>query len=165
MRIIATIAAAILFCGCALTIAMLAPAGYLNANAADALAVNLANALVMDGDTIRVQGLKPSIRLMGYTSPATKAVCANERALGAKAKARLYDMIETGPAALQIVPCACPPKTEGTGLCNYGRACGILTVNGVDVAKTLIAEQLAIPYVCGATSCPQISTPTRWCSK
>jgi micrococcal nuclease len=163
MRIIATIAAAVLFCGCVLTIAVLAPTGYLDVNAADTLAVDLANALVMDGDTIRVQGVKPSIRLMGYTSPATKAVCANERALGAKAKARLYDMIETGPAALQIVPCACPPKTEGTGLCNYGRACGILTVNGVDVAKTLIAEQLAIPYVCGATSCPQISTP--WCSK
>jgi micrococcal nuclease len=161
MRMIATIAAAVLFCGCVLMIAVLAPIGYLDANAADVLAVNLANAIVMDGDTIRVQGVKPSIRLMGYTSPATKAVCPNERALGLKAKARLYDMIETGPASLQLVPCACPPKTEGTGLCNYGRACGILSVNGIDVSKTLIGEQLAIPYVCGATSCPP--TPTPWC--
>ncbi|MDF2119567.1 thermonuclease family protein [Roseiarcaceae bacterium H3SJ34-1] len=159
MRMIAMIAAAVLFCGCAIASAVLAPIGY--ANAADALAVDLSNALVMDGDTIRVQGVKASIRLMGYTSPATKAVCPNERALGLKAKARLYDMIETGPATLQLVPCACPPKTEGTGLCNYGRACGILSVNGVDVGKTLIAEQLAVPYVCGATSCPPIQTP--WC--
>lgn len=163
MKPLAMVASAGLFSGCALMIAFLAPAGYLDARAAETLDVNHANAIVMDGDTIRVQGVKPSIRLMGYTSPATKAVCPNERALGAKAKARLYDMIETGPATLQLVPCACPPKTEGTGLCNYGRACGILTVKGVDVAKTLVGEQLAVATLCGATSCPAVATP--WCKK
>jgi len=163
MKPFAVIAAAVLFCGCALVTAVLTPTAYLGAHAAETLDLSLVNTIVMDGDTIRVQGVKASVRLIGYTSPATKAVCTNERALGAKAKARLYEMIETGPATLQLVPCACPPNTEGTGLCNYGRACGILSVKGVDVGKTLVAEQLAIPYVCGATSCPPISTP--WCKK
>jgi len=152
---------AALFGGSAFMIAALAPSGHPRAYAAEAQAVDPANLLVMDGDTIRVKGIKPSIRLTGYTSPATKAACPNERTLGAKAKERLYDLVQTGPVTLRLVPCACPAGTEGSGLCNYGRSCGILTVNGVDVGKTLIYENLAIPLVCGPTSCPAVSTP--WC--
>jgi endonuclease YncB( thermonuclease family) len=147
--------------GCALMIGTPAPTSQSRAQAAEARSVDPANLLVMDGDTIRVKGIKPSIRLSGYTSPATKGACANERALGAKAKERLYDLAQTGPMSLQLIPCSCPAGTEGTGLCNYGRSCGILSVNGVDVAKTLISENLAMPLVCGATSCPVVSTP--WC--
>jgi len=33
--------------------------------------------------------------------------------------------------------------TEGTRWCNYGGACGYLTVDGYDVGDTLLAENLA----------------------
>jgi hypothetical protein len=45
--------------------------------------------------------------------------------------------------------------------CNHGRACGTLRSNGRDVGAILIAEGLAVPFVCGATSCPK--TPRPWC--
>jgi len=38
--------------------------------------------------------------------------------------------------------------------CNYGRACGYLTV-GQDVSDALIAENLAHPLICGQFSCPK----------
>jgi hypothetical protein len=39
--------------------------------------------------------------------------------------------------------------------CNYGRACGVLTVEGEDVGNILMAENLAHPYECGRYSCPR----------
>lgn len=44
--------------------------------------------------------------------------------------------------------------------CNYGRACGVLTARGRDVAAIMIGEGLARPYLCGATICPRRAT---WC--
>jgi len=44
---------------------------------------------------------------------------------------------------LQLVDCSCRPGTEGTRWCNYGCACGYLTVDGHDVGDTLLAENLA----------------------
>jgi micrococcal nuclease len=38
--------------------------------------------------------------------------------------------------------------------CNYGRACGYLTVDGQDVGDVLIAEHLAHLLACGKYSCP-----------
>jgi hypothetical protein len=63
--------------------------------------------------------------------------------------------VASGGLDLRLVPCACRPGTEGTPRCNYGRACGILTVGGRDVAGLLIREKLARPYYCGRTSCPR----------
>jgi hypothetical protein len=48
---------------------------------------------------------------------------------------------------------------EGTNTCNFGRRCGTLQVNGVDVGATLISEGLAVRFVCGATSCPKLPRP------
>ena len=61
----------------------------------------------------------------------------------------------------QQVACSCPPGTEGTNACNFGRRCGTLRVNGVDVGATLIGEGLAVRFACGATSCPTLPRP--WC--
>jgi micrococcal nuclease len=117
---------------------------------------------VVDGDTIRLQGQRQAIRLVGFNAPETQgAACPRERAVGLRATARLIDLIDDGPATLQIVPCACPAGTQGTDRCNYGRKCGILAIEGVDVGKTLIAEGLAVPFVCSGTRCP--ATPRPWC--
>ena len=108
---------------------------------------------VVDGDTIGVRGQQ--YRLVGFDTPETvSAKCHRERELGTRATARLRQLVTQGGLRLQRVPCACPSGTEGTGSCNYGRWCGMLTVGGRDVGPILIAEGLARSYVCGRTSCP-----------
>ena len=116
---------------------------------------------VLDGDTIRHQGF--TVRLVGFNAPETgqRAACAAERTLGYQATRRLSDLVRTGKLDFQFVACSCPPGTEGTQQCNFGRRCGSLTVNGRDVGGILIAERLAVPFKCGATRCP--ATPRPWC--
>ena len=46
-------------------------------------------------------------------------------------------------------------------LCNYGRECGTLKAGSHEVGAILIAEGLAVPFVCGKTRCP--ATPRPWC--
>jgi micrococcal nuclease len=131
---------------------------------ADVEAVDPTLIRVVDGDTIRIEGQRSAIRLVGFNAPETQgAACPSERAMGLRATARLIDLIDGGPATLQIVPCACPTGSEGTDRCNYGRKCGILSVEGVDVGRTLIAEGLAVPFVCSGTRCPP--TPKPWCAQ
>jgi endonuclease YncB( thermonuclease family) len=116
---------------------------------------------VTDGDTIRIEGER--VRLVGFNAPETfKAACAKERELGDDATRRLKTLLANEPADFAKVPCACPPGTEGTDLCNYGRRCGILRAAGRDVGAILISEGLAVPYQCGATSCPPAPRP--WCN-
>jgi endonuclease YncB( thermonuclease family) len=109
---------------------------------------------VVDGDTIRANGR--TVRLVGVDTPemGPNARCARERELGARANARLRELIAGGGLELQHVRCACRPGTEGTSECNYGRACGVLKTKGRDVGVILINEGLARPYVCGTQSCP-----------
>jgi endonuclease YncB( thermonuclease family) len=116
--------------------------------------VTLRNIQIIDGDTIRHGGRV--VRLVGFDTPETgeRARCDSERKLGTAATNRLRELIATGTAALDAVPCSCRTGTEGTQFCNYGRACGVLTINGRDVATILIAEELAHPLRCGARSCP-----------
>jgi endonuclease YncB( thermonuclease family) len=111
---------------------------------------------VVDGDTIDIQGKR--IRLIDFDAPELggHAHCAVERMLAARATSRLRQMIQIGQDIdLQLVECSCRPGTEGTTACNWGRACGYLTVDGRDVGETLISENLAHPYVCGRYSCPR----------
>ncbi|MBX3582808.1 MAG: thermonuclease family protein [Rhizobiaceae bacterium] len=118
---------------------------------------------ITDGDTIRVNGERKGTRLVGFNTPETiEPGCAEERALGQKAKARLRQLLSKGRLSLERVGCACKPGTEGTNACNYGRSCGILRVDGRNVGDILISEGLAEPFICGATSCPP--TPRPWCS-
>jgi micrococcal nuclease len=72
-----------------------------------------------------------------------------------RATLRLRDLVNGGDLDLKLVRCSCAKGTEGTRLCNYGRACGVLTAKGKDVGATLIAEGLARPYVCGHDRCPK----------
>jgi len=40
-----------------------------------------------------------------------------------------------GAVELTEIRCSCPPGTQGTQPCNYGRRCGLLKANGEDVAR------------------------------
>jgi micrococcal nuclease len=117
---------------------------------------------VIDGDTIRVAGHAQSVRLVGFNTPETRSArCSQERALGHQATARLQQLVANGTPSVEIVPCACKPGTHGTEACNFGRACGVLKVDGRDVGETLVDERLAARFKCGATSCPPLPRP--WC--
>jgi endonuclease YncB( thermonuclease family) len=118
---------------------------------------------VIDGDTISVDDGKPNFRLVGFNAPetGTRARCEAERQKGEAAKQRLRELVSNGRSDFHQVACSCPPGTEGTDACNFGRRCGTLRVNGIDVGSTLINDGLAVRFVCGATSCPPLPRP--WC--
>lgn len=117
---------------------------------------------ITDGDTIRLDGSAKGTRLVGFNAPESiEPRCANEADLGRRAKARLTELVASTKLELKMIPCSCPPGTEGTDRCNYGRTCGSLFADGQDVGDVLISEGLAVPFVCGATSCPP--TPRPWC--
>ncbi len=116
---------------------------------------------VTDGDTIRMDD-GTRIRLVGFNTPEKfEPRCETERQLGIRATKRLVEIVSSGRSAVTKVACSCKPGTEGTDKCNYGRSCGILKVNGQDVGETLIAEGLAVPFVCAPSGCPP--TPRPWC--
>ena len=110
---------------------------------------------VIDGDTVRHQG--STYRLVGFDTPerGDKARCDYERDHAEAATRRLRGLISDKKARLERVSCGCQPGQEGTKLCNYGRWCGSLSIDGKDVGRILIAEGLAHPYVCSGTSCPK----------
>lgn len=118
---------------------------------------------VIDGDTISLGDGRPNVRLVGFNTPETgsRARCEAERQKGEAAGRRLRELVSNGRPDFQQVACSCPPGTEGTNACNFGRRCGTLRVNGVDVGSTLIGEGLAVRFACGATSCPTLPRP--WC--
>jgi endonuclease YncB( thermonuclease family) len=131
-----------------------------------AKSASVANSLsvsVIDGDTISLQDGKPNVRLVGFNARETgsRARCEAERQKGDAAKRRLRELVSNGWSDFHHVACSCPPGTEGTDACNFGRRCGTLRVNGIDVGSTLINEGLAVRFVCGATSCPPLPRP--WC--
>lgn len=118
---------------------------------------------VIDGDTVSISGQRANVRLVGFNTPEISSPSCNaEHELGRRATARLGTLLrEASSIQFRRVACACRPGTEGTRQCNYGRQCGFLLVDGTDVAKTLIREGLAVPYRCGAASCPP--RPGNWC--
>jgi endonuclease YncB( thermonuclease family) len=103
--------------------------------------------IVVDGDTVRHDGRL--VRLQGFNTPELHGECYAERVLAYRAKARLSAIINAG-ATLRINP----------GLCGYGRACGTLLLDGVDVAEIMVREGLAEPYVCAGNKCPRRRS---WC--
>jgi len=117
---------------------------------------------ITDGDTIRLHD-GTRVRLVGFNTPEKfEPRCTAEAALGNRASSRLKELVTTAKTTeVTLVPCACRPGTEGTKKCNYGRSCGTLSVDGRDIGQTLIAEGLAVSFVCGATGCPP--TPRPWC--
>lgn len=117
---------------------------------------------VVDSDTIRLNGQQGDIRLVGLHTPqAARARCDAERERGYLAMRRLRALVESTDLALQPVPCACAPNTEGTEACNANNRCGILRANGWDVSERLIAEGLGTRASCTGATC---STPSNtWC--
>src|ERR1700730_12798052 len=85
-----------------------------------------ADICVIDGDTIRVHHKQPNVRLVGFNAPETRRACEAERELGAKATRRVRDIVQAGNLEFVYVACSCPPGTQGTSACNYGRDCGTL---------------------------------------
>ncbi|WP_237358596.1 thermonuclease family protein [Rhizobium etli] len=119
---------------------------------------------VTDGDTVHVAGEKAGTRLVGFNTPETfSPQCRYERELGNRAKERLKELVSSPNVQLTKVACACPTGTEGTDACNYGRSCGVLKVGGRDVGQILIAEGLAVPFICRGDRCPR--TPRPWCGQ
>ncbi|RUU25160.1 thermonuclease family protein [Mesorhizobium sp. M6A.T.Ca.TU.002.02.2.1] len=117
---------------------------------------------ITDGDTIRLNGAAKGTRLVGFNTPESiEPRCEAEAQLGRRAKARLKELVAAAELELTMVACACPPGTEGTDRCNYGRSCGSLFADGRDVGEVLMSEGLAVPFVCGSTNCPP--TPRPWC--
>ena len=115
----------------------------------------------VDGDTISFKDYKPNVRLVGCDTPESRrGQCDAEKRLAKQAKSYLQKLINTGTTELEYVPCSCKPGTEGTDACNHGRACGILRVDGRNVCEMMIDEGLAVPFHCGATSCPP---QQNWC--
>jgi len=90
-------------------------------------AISPSEITVVDGDTIKARGR--TIHLVGFDATETdlNARCARERQLGERATAQLRSLVAGGSLELRMVPCACPPGTEGMRECNYGRACGYPT--------------------------------------
>jgi endonuclease YncB( thermonuclease family) len=129
---------------------------------ANAGPIDPADIRIVDGDTIQVYRQHPNVRLVGFNAPETRnASCPAEAELGARATRRLRELVRAGGLDFEYVRCSCPEGTQGTFACNWKRDCGTLKSNGRDVGSILIAEGLAVSFVCGTTSCPK--TPRPWC--
>ena len=121
--------------------------------------ISLSDIRVKDGDTIYYRNVE--YRMIGYDAPETKRVrwrpvSKDEMTLGEISKDRLEELLKSGSIDLAEVPCSCPANQIADGSCNHHRLCGVLSVNGENVGKTLIAEGLAVPFVCGKTRCQKM---------
>src|SRR5882762_2463033 len=109
---------------------------------------------VIDGDTIALNG--KTIHLVGFIAPETRdAQCKAERDLGDKAARRMRDLILAGGLDYSPVICPCPAATLGKWFCNFGRTCGTLKTNGLDVGDFLVDEGMAARYACGWPRSPK----------
>ncbi len=94
---------------------------------------------VVDGDTIKVacSESQGNVRLVGFDTPETyQPRCDAEKRLGQQAKGALEKLLRT---AHQI-------DLKRTGIDKYGRVLARVYVDGVDIAKPMIAQGLAVPY-------------------
>lgn len=105
---------------------------------------------VVDGDTVRNEH-GTLIRLQGYNTPELNGRCEKERELARRARDRLRRLVRQRGVVLSLTGASC----------GYGRPCGVLTINNVNVGETLITEGLAERMSCAGNRCP----PARdWCS-
>jgi endonuclease YncB( thermonuclease family) len=91
---------------------------------------------VIDGDTVRLQGLV--YRLSGFDTPerGDKARCDYERRRAEEARERLRKLVAGGGTSFKRVACACRAGQEGTKNCNFGRLCGSVSIDGRDVGQS-----------------------------
>jgi endonuclease YncB( thermonuclease family) len=113
---------------------------------------------IVDGDTIDAHGQR--YRMIGYDTPEVatprRKVGPDEKALATLAKERLAELMQSGQLDLAEVPCSCSAQKLADGTCNHGRKCAVLMLNGKNIGDTLIAEELAMPFVCSKTRCPKM---------
>lgn len=108
---------------------------------------------VTDGDTFRARlevwpGVEvvTAVRVAGIDTPELRGKCVAERERAIAARERLRALLATGPV---LVTRVAPDKYSG-------RVDAQVSVNGVRIADTLVAEGLARAYAGGARSgwCP-----------
>ncbi|CAH0497857.1 hypothetical protein NVSP9465_02927 [Novosphingobium sp. CECT 9465] len=88
---------------------------------------------IVDGDTFWYGGTK--IRMADINTPETaQAACAQEAALGLRAKQRLGQLLNAGPFTLEV---------RGRETDRYGRALRVVTRKGESLGARLEAEGLA----------------------
>lgn len=107
---------------------------------ANLLAAVFAAIIVIDGDTVELDGQR--YRLLGFDTPETggRAKCAYERGRGAAATEALRAELREASAS----------ELQPTGRsCKWGRECALLYVNGADVASVMILRGHANPYTGG----------------
>jgi endonuclease YncB( thermonuclease family) len=105
--------------------------------------------IIVDGDTIKVDGVK--IRILEIDTPETyHSRCENELILGLKAKERLRQLVDAGQ--LSYAP---------NGLDRYGRTLAYVYVNGQSVGEVLLREQLALHYYPGPSA--KAARLSHWC--
>jgi len=94
---------------------------------------------IVDGDTVdlRCDGPVFRARLTGFDTPETyEPGCAAEAELGRRATGRLRQMVDN---ATRI-------EADLGGTDRYGRRLVALSLDGQAVARSMIAENLAVPY-------------------
>ena len=92
----------------------------------------LAGAVIIDGDTIKLDGV--TIRILNIDTPETfRSRCENELILGLAAKERLRELLDSGEVT--FVP---------QGLDRYRRTLARVFVDGVDVGDVLVREGHAL---------------------
>jgi len=97
-----------------------------------------AGVLVIDGDTVDIDGIR--VRIEAIDTPETwRARCAAEYALGQRATARLGELL----AGRQVT-------YIGTKIDRYGRVLATVYADGEDVGQTLLNEGLAVRWRPGA---------------
>lgn len=105
---------------------------------AEPVAVDPSALTVIDADTVELDGER--IRVTGLDAPEThpgQYRCAAERTRGETATATLrYMLADATTATLDALP-----RRD-----RYGRLLATLTLDGQDVAATLVAARLARPY-------------------
>lgn len=125
---------------------------------ASAEPVSVNDIYVFDGDTIDYHGER--YRMIGYDTPEISTprrnVSADEKAVATIAKERFAELLKSGQLDLVEVRCSCSDSKIGTKQCNNGRKCGLLTLNGKNIGNILIAEELAMPFICSRSRCPQM---------
>lgn len=108
-----------------------------------------ADVRVIDGDTIQLAGEK--IRILDIDTPETwKPRCAQERAVGLAAKARLVGLLSRGQIAV-----------DRRGRDRYGRTLAVVHAGGVSVGEVLLREGHALPYRPGAAA--KAWRMAQWC--
>lgn len=130
---------------------------------------------VLDGDTVRHQGL--TYRLIGFDTPevGNRARCAREDQRGRAATRALRRLVQRATTiVLDREPCSCAPgvaQGDGRGLprgsrrpdlCNFNRYCARLLLDGVDVAGPMIRARHARAYLYRWDAPPP---PARWCGR